>query len=187
MSPKMIKLGEWRAEIIDKTIISTNTPEIPGYEVIRPLGEGGMAKVYLAHDTEYHDRPVAVKLLAKELAQDPQYVARFLDEVRTIGKLEHPAITRVYKHGEHNGQLYLIMQLLPGGELGEHIEKTALAPERALGICRTVADALGFAHNKGVFHRDVKPENILFDGNNNPMLADFGIARDTSKMSGLTQ
>ena len=170
-----------------RTVVSSQYPEIPGYKIVRPLGKGGMAVVYVATQDAYLDREIALKILPEEFAGDQSYVQRFLLEAASIGKLEHPNITAVYEFGEHEGQLFLAMRLLQGGGLDQRIEKGTVSVEEAVDITRRVAKALGFAHSKGIVHRDVKPENILFDGEGNPMLADFGIAREVTGDGELTR
>ena len=161
-------------------------PRIPGYQIQRKLGSGGMAEVYLATQDGF-DRLVALKLLSKSATNEEQFTERFYREAKNIGALHHVGITPVYEFGEHDGQLFLSMQYLDGGDLDQRIRKGALPPEEALRLTSRIADALGYAHRHGVIHRDVKPENILFSSDGDVMLADFGIARQIQQETSLTR
>ncbi len=145
------------------------------YRVERELGRGGMATVYLAHDTK-HDRPVAIKVLRPDLAA-ALGVDRFLTEIRTTAALRHPHILPLHDSCQDARCLYYVMPYVEGESLRARIERERQLPvEEALRIAREVGDALHYAHGKGVIHRDVKPENILLEGGH-ALLADFGIAR----------
>jgi serine/threonine protein kinase/Tfp pilus assembly protein PilF len=155
---------------------------VPGYRIIRELGRGGMATVYLAVQ-ESLGREVALKLLAPRLAEDPQASERFTREARTAARLMHRHIVGIYDVGSHNGQPYLSMEFLPGDTSAD----TSLAPAEALQIVREIALALDHAHRQGVVHRDIKPENILRRADGSHVLADFGIARATDTGVAMTQ
>ena len=144
------------------------------YRVERELGQGGMATVYLAHDLK-HDRDVAIKVLHPDLGA-ALGGERFLSEIRTTARLQHPHILPLLDSGEADGLLYYVMPLVTGETLRARLDREQQLPiEDALQIAREVADALGYAHGLGVIHRDIKPENILLqDGH--ASVADFGIA-----------
>jgi tRNA A-37 threonylcarbamoyl transferase component Bud32/TolB-like protein len=147
----------------------------PRYLVLRELGAGGMAVVYLAEDLR-HGRPVAVKVLRSELAATlgPE---RFLQEIRIAARLRHPHIVPLYDSGEADGLLYYVMPFVEGESLRDRMRRERqLAVDEALGIAREVADALAHAHERELIHRDIKPENILLEGGH-ALVADFGIAR----------
>src|SRR4026207_2518398 len=130
------------------------------YRVERELGRGGMATVYLAHDLR-HDRPVALKVLRPELAATlgPE---RFLLEIRTAARLQHPHILPVFDSGEAAGRLWYAMPYVEGETLRHRLTRARTRPlAEALRLGREVADALDYAHRRGVIHRDVKPANIL--------------------------
>jgi serine/threonine-protein kinase len=157
------------------------------YRLERELGQGGMATVYLAQDLK-HDRKVAIKVLRPELAMalGPE---RFLHEIRTTANLRHPHILPLYDSGAADGVLYYVMPLVEGESLRDRLDRQKQLPiDEALLIAREVADALGYAHGRGVVHRDIKPENILLE-NGHAVVADFGIARAVSAAGGerLTQ
>jgi serine/threonine protein kinase len=145
------------------------------YEIRAELGIGGMATVYRAYDPMF-EREVALKILKKELLEDPQVRERFERETKIIARLEHAVIVPVYDVGFDNGQLFYVMRYMAGGSLSERIEGGLTSNEIAHILLR-IAAALDYAHGKGVVHRDLKPGNILFDENNNPYISDFGIAK----------
>ncbi len=150
-----------------------------GYVIRRELGRGGMSVVYLADDPKHH-RPVALKILYPELTVTTA-ASRFLREIEIAATLTHPNILPLYDSGEAEGQLYYVMPYVESGSLRQRLlgERQLAIPE-AVRIARAVADALGYAHDHGIIHRDVKPENILFEGEH-PVVVDFGVARAVSE------
>ncbi|HET9132829.1 MAG TPA: serine/threonine-protein kinase, partial [Gemmatimonadales bacterium] len=144
------------------------------YRLDRELGAGGMATVYLAHDLK-HDRDVAIKVLHPDLGA-ALGAERFLSEIRTTARLQHPHILPLLDSGEADGLLYYVMPLVTGETLRARLERDRQLPvDEAIRTAREVADALGYAHGLGVIHRDIKPENILLQGGH-ALVADFGIA-----------
>lgn len=150
--------------------------QIDGYEIIRKLGEGGMAQVYLARDIAL-DREVAIKVLPAFENEKEDLRKRFRREAKTIAKLEHRAIVPVFDYGEGNQVPYLAMRYMRGGSLADKLEQGPLSLARAVGILDRIADGLDKAHEAGVVHRDIKPANILFDDDDKAYLADFGIVK----------
>ncbi len=151
-------------------------PEIPGYQITREIGAGGMARVYLATQTSL-DRPVALKVMAPALVADMQFSKRFLREAQMLAGLTHPNIVAVYEVGATDQHLHFFaMQHLSGGDLADRIQRS-MSEVELVRVISCISRALGFAHSKGVVHRDVTPGNILFDAAENPVLTDFGIAR----------
>ncbi|MBJ8348239.1 serine/threonine-protein kinase [Antrihabitans sp. YC2-6] len=155
----------------------------------RLIGAGGMGTMYLAHDDDL-DRPVALKLLSRTLADDADLKARFLQEAKTAARLSHPNIVSIYARGVHEGQLYIAMQYVDGSDAAWPIRAgQAMSVERAVRIIGETAAALDYAHARGILHRDVKPANILLAQSESGqservVLADFGIAKaleDTAK------
>jgi hypothetical protein len=145
------------------------------YTINRPIGEGGMGVVFHATDLK-HDRPVAIKVLRTDAAEQVG-AERFLREIRITAKLDHPQILMLIDSGEADGLLYYVMPFVDGESLRDRLTREApLAVSDAVRIAVQVADALEYAHRQGVVHRDVKPENILLSGAH-VKLADFGIAR----------
>ena len=148
------------------------------YRIIALLGRGGMADVYRAED-ERLGREVALKAVPPEFARDPERIERFEREVRAAARLSHPNIVTVFEFGHGEGQHFYTMDLMAGGDLKARIRThpEGMAPEEARRVASAVAQALDYAHRRGFVHRDVKPENILFDEDGRPQLTDFGIAR----------
>ncbi len=149
------------------------------FEIIQRIGRGGMADVYEAKDTELY-RNVALKILPPELARDENWIARFMKEIRSSAAIAHPNVVPVYDMGEENGLYFYAMQYLGGGHLKAKIRQGEIRPNNVLSLLKQIAGALGAAHEQGIVHRDVKPENILFDGRGRPILTDLGIARAIS-------
>jgi len=150
---------------------------IGNYQLLTPLGSGGMGTVYKAFDTTLQ-RYVAVKLMKKELAANPQFVEDFTREARAAAALNHPHIAQILSFGKVGQQYYLVMELLEGGSLDHKIETRKRVPElETLEIGIQVAKALQAAHQRGVIHRDIKPGNILFNAEGHAKVVDFGLAR----------
>ncbi|PNU18636.1 serine/threonine protein kinase, partial [Geothermobacter hydrogeniphilus] len=155
------------------------------YHILEKLGAGGMADVWLAEDTTLK-RQVALKILPPEFARDPERATRFEKEVLSSASLQHPGIVTIHDVGHEQGVHYYTMTLLPGGDLKQKI-RAGLSPQQALKLLHQMADALDHAHGKGFVHRDLKPENIMFDGREQPVITDFGIAKAVgsgTKMTG---
>src|SRR5215211_358917 len=149
------------------------------YRIESLLGRGGMGVVYRARDLSL-ERPVALKLLAPELAQDAQFRARFLREPKLAASLDHPNVIPIYEAGEHEGRLYLAMRYVEGTDLKAPLERDGkLGPEQTIQVLAQVAGALDAAHARGLVHRDVKPGNVLLDQTGHVYLTDFGITKQT--------
>lgn len=144
------------------------------YQVLGEIGRGGMAAVYRAYDPEA-DREVAIKVLPRELLHDPTFRARFQREVEAVAALERPAIVPLYDSGEDAGQPFMVMRLMTGGSLADRLRRGPLTLAQAARISSHLATALDAAHAAGLIHRDIKPDNVLFDHTDQPYLADFGI------------
>lgn len=159
--------------------------DIPGYKIIKTLGVGGQATVYLAIQKGF-DREVALKVMSPALAADPTFGDRFLREAKIVSKLSHSRIVTVYDVGEAGSFYYLSMEYMRGEELKNRIANGLKAKE-ALIIVAKLGQALHFAHKKGYVHRDVKSENILFNDDDQPVLTDFGIAKASNSSTQMTQ
>jgi YVTN family beta-propeller protein len=148
-----------------------------GYLIESVVGRGGMGVVYRATDLRL-ERPVALKLVAPELAEDELFRRRFLREPRLAASLDHPNVVPIYEAGEHEGQLYLAMRFVEGSDLRTLLRREGGLPtERALDILGQVAGALDAAHRRGLVHRDVKPANVLVDEDAHAYLTDFGVTK----------
>jgi serine/threonine-protein kinase len=159
-----------------------NRTEIDGrYTVERPLGSGGMAEVFLAHDAVL-ERDVALKILRSQYRGDEEFYERFGREARSAASLSHPNIVQVYDRGETpDGTCYIAMEYVSGGTLKERLdERGPMEPGRALAVTAQVAEALWAAHERGMVHRDIKPQNILVTDMGHLKVTDFGIARAAS-------
>lgn len=150
--------------------------DFAGYQIKTFIGSGGMATVYQAYH-ERLDRDVAIKLMHETFAREASFLERFEREARIIARLEHPHIVPIYDYAEIAGQPYIVMKYIEGGTLKRRVIKTGVAIEHMLDMMSKIADALSYAHEKGVLHRDIKPSNILIDERDLPYISDFGLAR----------
>ncbi|GCE11454.1 hypothetical protein KTT_13130 [Tengunoibacter tsumagoiensis] len=151
------------------------------YRILTTIGQGGMARVYKAHQ-ENLGRDVAVKVLPPWYAADRNFVERFNLEARLVAGLSHPNIVTVHDANEQDGHLYIVMQLVDGGTLKQRMDQLlrlgrAMDTAEVVTIFTQLADALTYAHEQGIIHRDIKPVNVLMDRSGRPILSDFGIAK----------
>ncbi len=146
------------------------------YQILEEIGHGGMATVYKAYDPK-EDQEVAIKVLSPYVAQEPKFKARFEQEIRVLLNLHHPNIVPVLDYGEMDEYAFIVMPIMSAGTLSRRLRSGPLPLEAATSLLHQMADALDFAHTKGVVHRDIKPSNILIDENGRVMLTDFGFAR----------
>ena len=161
--------------------------KLGGYELISKLGQGGMGAVYKARQ-ENMDRTVALKVLPKSLAKDDEFISRFLREARAAGRLSHPNVVAGIDAGFADGYYYFAMEYVEGVNLGQRLDEEKLLPEsEAAEFGRQVALALEHAHDEGIVHRDVKPENIIITPSGQTKLCDLGLARGTEEDLRLTQ
>ncbi len=162
---------------MNATVLLTSVDiNIPGYRILRPIGEGGMASVFLAVQ-ESLDREVALKVMSPVLAANAEFASRFVVEGKITARLQHPNLVTVYDIGSHAGIYYLAAEYIPGGTLKERITTGGLSVAHILDVATDIAHGLDFAHEKGFVHRDVKPGNVLFRKDGRVVLADFGIAK----------
>lgn len=151
--------------------------QIAGYQIECQIGRGGMATVYRAMQQSL-GRQVAIKILAHSPEEDDEFKQRFKKEGLILARLLHPNIITIHDVGiSENNQLFLSVEYLPGGTLSDRIKQGGLSFDSAIQIARAIAKALGYAHERGIIHRDVKPSNIMFRQDGTPVLTDFGVAR----------
>jgi serine/threonine-protein kinase PpkA len=173
-------------------------PEIPGFKIIELIGEGAMARVFLAIDDAL-DRKVALKVMNQSLAHDPTFRDRFLAEAKDTAKFIHPGIVSIYSTGVQNDNYYLVLEYIESGTLkerqrarlqfsreNERETDPLFSTQESLVLLAQLADALSYAHSKKVIHRDIKPANIMFRSNGQAVLTDFGIAKSVTENRELT-
>ncbi|MEZ0230895.1 MAG: serine/threonine-protein kinase, partial [Planctomycetota bacterium] len=173
-----------RAEAARESALEPAPPmdgkRVGSYALGEELGRGGMGVVYRAFDTNLR-RPVALKMILDASRADLEERERFEREARATAKLSHPGIVQVFDAGVHEGKPFLVMELVEGRSFETVLSgKEALTPRRVAEVVRGVAEALQHAHEHGVVHRDVKPQNVLLDREGRPRLVDFGLARDSA-------
>jgi serine/threonine-protein kinase len=157
------------------------------YELEELVGTGGMSSVFRAHD-RLLDRKVALKILHQQYSDDDQYVERFRREARAVAALSHPNIVTVIDRGDHEGRQFIVFEYVEGDNLKRMIERRGPAPvANALELAMQIARGLSFAHQQGLVHRDVKPQNVLMNGDGRAKVTDFGIARSLDVQHGMTQ
>ncbi len=159
--------------------------EIAGYEIVRELGRGGMATVYLAIQPGF-EREVAFKVLSDALSDDPTFSQRFQREARIVAHLSHPHIVAVYDVGTAGKSHFIAMEYYPGGDLADKLRK-GISPAESVRIVREVAGALDYAHARGTVHRDIKPGNVLFGFEGAAVITDFGIAKVVNSATAATR
>lgn len=187
---------------LDETVVGSQAPPassaavspssaaetvIGDFRIQRKLGQGGMGAVYLAHQISL-DRPCALKVMAKELANKPGFVERFVREARSMAKMEHPHVVSCYAVGEDKGTHYVAMELMDGQSMQKWVDQQKILPVAdALLVTITVAEALQHAHDLKMIHRDIKPDNILVTKKGVVKVADLGLAKATDEDMSMTQ
>src|SRR5271169_5013263 len=154
----------------------TSGTKLGPYEIVSPVGAGGMGEVYRARDTRLN-RDVAIKVLPEALAKDADRLRRFEQEARTIAALNHPNILGIHDIGTHDGAPYLVSECLEGQSLRLELSGGALPLRRVVEYGTEIAQGLAAAHDKGIIHRDLKPENIFVTRDGRVKILDFGIAK----------
>jgi serine/threonine-protein kinase len=157
------------------------------YELEELVGSGGMSDVFRARDNQL-DRRVAIKILHERYAGDPEYLTRFRTEARSVARLSHPNIVTVIDRGDDDGRQFIVFEHVDGENLKELVRRSGRLPvRRAIELALQVADGLAFAHQEGLVHRDVKPQNVLLSREGEVKVTDFGIARSLEVEHGVTQ
>jgi tRNA A-37 threonylcarbamoyl transferase component Bud32 len=155
------------------------------YQIVAPLGEGGMAAVYKAYQPGM-ERYVALKVLPRSYADDPQFLARFQREAKLLAQLQHPHILPVFDFGQAESYTYIVMPFIQSGTLTDQLKGSPISLPRIRQVITQVGEALAYAHGRGLIHRDIKPSNILIDESGNCLLTDFGLARMVEDAVNLT-
>ena len=156
------------------------------YRVIEQLGRGGMATVFRCHDPNL-DRFVAVKVLPSFYTEDPSFLGRFTQEAQAIARLNHPNILQIYDFGDDKGYTFIVSELVPGGTLEDRLTGQPMSVDQVFAYMAPLAEALDFAHANQILHRDMKPGNVLINDSEQPILADFGLARMLESSTRFTQ
>ncbi|MFT5030548.1 MAG: tRNA A-37 threonylcarbamoyl transferase component Bud32 [Candidatus Binatia bacterium] len=156
------------------------------YEIEEEIARGGMGVVYKARQTSLN-RTVAIKMILSGQLADDEEVRRFRTEAEAAANLQHPNIVAIHEVGEHEGQQYFSMDYVAGKGLSDQIREGPLSPSKAAAYVKTIAEAIQYAHQRGILHRDLKPSNILIDDQDRPRITDFGLAKNLEKDSALTQ
>ena len=158
-------------------------PLFPAYEIQQFIAAGGMGAVYLARQISL-DRPVAIKILARELGDDPEFRASFEAEAKAMARLNHPNLIGVYDFGEVDGMLFIVMEMVNGKSLHHSAYGRTIDPVQAGNLVAKISRGLENAHSAGILHRDIKPGNILLDADANPKIGDFGLATPMGQKTG---
>ena len=156
------------------------------YRIVEQLGRGGMATVFRCHDPNL-DRFVAVKVLPSYYTEDPTFLGRFTQEAQAIARLNHPNILQIYDFGDDKGYTYIVSELVPGGTLQDRLIGEPMSVEQVISYMAPLSEAIDFAHASQVVHRDIKPGNVLINDSEQPILADFGLARMMESSTRFTQ
>src|SRR5262245_50967948 len=150
---------------------------IPGIKVLHLIGEGGTARVYLA-SRENDDEPLVVKILRQEIVLNKKALARFMEEYAMVERIQSRHVAHIIGHGNYENNVYLVMEFFEGGDLSKRLGSKAVPPQEAMRFFRELMFALGDIHEKGILHRDLKPQNLMFRQDGSLAIVDFGIAKN---------
>jgi eukaryotic-like serine/threonine-protein kinase len=150
---------------------------IPGIKVLHMIGEGGTARVYLA-SRETDDEPLVVKILRHEIVLNKKALERFMEEYAMVERIQSRHVARIFGHGDYQNNVYLVMEFFEGGDLSKRLAGKPVPPQEALKFFRELMFALGDIHEKGILHRDLKPQNLMFRKDGSLAIVDFGIAKN---------
>ena len=177
--------SEWNTPVSSSLKSRKLNLSIRGYKILSELGRGGMGVVYKARQLR-PERMVAIKTLHSPQLADPELILRFQAEAEAAGRLDHRGIVPVYEVGEDNGVHFFSMGFVEGTDLEKKAREHVMSCREAAVICKDIAEALEYAHQNGVVHRDIKPQNILMDKNGKPRITDFGLAKLANRDAELT-
>jgi predicted Ser/Thr protein kinase len=179
-------LGDSSAATATATQAGVRLKYFGDYELLEEIARGGMGVVWRARQSSLN-REVALKLIRAGALAGPDEVERFLREAEAAANLQHPNIVAIHEVGEHGGRRYFSMDYVPGRDLGDLVKDGPLSPLRAARYVKIIAEAIHFAHQRGILHRDLKPQNVLIDAADQPRITDFGLAKIMTDDSRLTQ
>ncbi len=168
------------AHQVADSALSAAFPAIPGYRCLRPIGQGGMSRVFLVERLR-DGAQLALKFAAGSVSEDSEILYRFVEEYGLLEQVRHPNVLQIYDQGVTDDVLFIVMEYLSGGTLKQRIGSRGMEPERAWCVLREMARALVEVHRMGIIHRDIKPENILLRSDGTAVLGDFGVARRVYK------
>jgi class 3 adenylate cyclase len=164
------------SHVAAEAVPSADFPAIPGYRCLRPIGQGGMSRVFLVERLR-DGAHLALKFADGSVSEDSEMLYRFVEEYGLLEQVHHPNVLQIFDQGVTDDVLFIVMEYLPGGTLKQHIGKKGMDPERAWSVLREMVQALVEVHRMGIIHRDIKPENIMLRNDGTAVLGDFGVAR----------
>jgi class 3 adenylate cyclase len=165
-----------KAHVAAEGVCSIDFPEIPGYRCLRPIGQGGMSRVFLVERLR-DGAHLALKFADGSVSEDSEVLYRFVEEYGLLEQVHHPNVLQIYDQGVTDDVLFIVMEYLAGGTLKHHIGNQGMEPERAWAVLCEIVQALVEVHRMGIIHRDIKPENIMLRNDGSAVLGDFGVAR----------
>jgi serine/threonine protein kinase len=165
-----------KAHVAAEGVCSIDFPEIPGYRCLRPIGQGGMSRVFLVERLR-DGAHLVLKFADGSVSEDSEVLYRFVEEYGLLEQVHHPNVLQIYDQGVTDDVLFIVMEYLAGGTLKHHIGNQGMEPERAWAVLCEIVQALVEVHRMGIIHRDIKPENIMLRNDGSAVLGDFGVAR----------
>ena len=180
-----LDLGKMRELVAEAGLKSNQVRRFGDYELLEGIAQGGMGAIYKARQLKLN-RTVALKTILSGMLAGEDQMKRFRAEAEAVANLDHPNIVPIYEVGEHEGQLFFSMRFIEGGSLDDHMKRFTPDPHASAVLMAKVARAVHFAHQHGILHRDLKPDNILLDNQGEPHITDFGLAKRVDAGENLT-